>query len=385
MRLAILLALIFNIVFIRITILEANDRFPAIKPNCTGMLPVDELHQIYWEESGNPQGVPVIFLHGGPGVGTEDSHRTFFDPNFYRIILFDQRGCGKSLPYGSLVNNTTWDLVEDIHKLREFLSIDRCLLFGGSWGSTLALAYSIKYPENVLGLILRGIFLSRQQELDWFYKDGANHLSPQAWQIFIDGIPIEKQDDLIAIYHDKLHSTSYWTQMNAAASWVLWEFANLHSIPDSRLTSLLNSNFLFYAFAILYSNQNGVQAKIENHYFLHKCFFETDNWIMENIDKIQHIPGFIIQGQSDQICPCENAEELHHNWPASTFHLIPNAGHASDEPGISEALIKATEDFKTMLKARLCTFFGPAFEREAFYSVINFEGRGISTPFEKFI
>lgn len=327
--------------------IAALERFPAIASNCTGMLQVDELHEIYWEESGNPNGVPVIFLHGGPGVGTEKIYRTFFDPKFYRIILFDQRGCGKSIPFGGLINNTTWDLVEDINKLREFLVIDRCLLFGGSWGSTLALAYAIKYPENVSGLILRGIFLGRQQELDWFYRDGANHLSPKAWQIFVDAIPKEKQSDLVAAYHDDLHSEYYWTQINAAAAWVLWEFANLQTVPDSRLNALLNSKFLFYCFAIMYADQNKAQAQIENHYFLNKCFFETDNWILENIHRIQHIPGVIIQGKCDQICSWENAEELHRHWPASTFLLIPNAGHASSEPGILEALIEATEDFKT--------------------------------------
>jgi proline iminopeptidase len=343
----VILAIVFNIFYINSLI--AIDRFPAIAPNCTGMLQVDELHQIYWEESGNPNGVPVLFLHGGPGVGTEESYRTFFDPNFYRIILFDQRGCGKSLPYGCLKNNTTWDLVEDINKLREFLSIDRCLLFGGSWGSTLALTYAIKYPQNVSGLILRGVFLCRQQELDWFYKEGANHLSPKAWQIFIDSIPSEKRDDLIAAYHDKLHSDSYWSQIDTAAAWVLWEFANLQSVPDSCLSVLLNSKLLFYAFVILFANQNKIQAQIENHYFVNKCFFETDNWILENIHNIQHIPGIIIQGQFDRICPWGNAEELHLNWTTSTFLLIPNAGHASNEPGILEALIKATEEFKTKL------------------------------------
>lgn len=310
------------------------------------MLQVDELHQIYWEESGNPSGIPVLFLHGGPGVGTEGESRTFFDPACYRIILFDQRGCGKSLPYGCLTNNTTWDLVEDINKLRKLLSIDRCLLFGGSWGSTLALTYAITYPENVLGLILRGIFLCRPQELDWFYRDGANHLSPQAWQIFIDSIPVEKQSNLIAAYHDVLHADSYWTQTHAAAAWVLWEFANLQSKPDSRLIALLNSKFLFYTFAVLFAEQNKTMSRIENHYFLNKVFFESDNWILENIHKIQEIPGFIIQGKSDQICPWENAAELHANWPASTFFLIPNAGHASSESGISEALIESTENFK---------------------------------------
>ena len=338
------LLLIFNIFWL--CHMKAEGLFPAIKPNCKGMLQVDELHQLYWEESGNPHGIPVLFLHGGPGVGIEESYRTFFDPKFYRIILFDQRGCGKSLPRGCLINNTTWDLVEDINKLRELLSIDRCLLFGGSWGSTLALTYAIKYPENVLGLILRGIFLCRQHELDWFYKDGANRLSSKAWQIFTEGIPIEKQDNLIAVYHDKLHSDSYWTKVDAAAAWVLWEFANLQLVPDSRLKALLNSKFLFYSFAVIFADRNKTQAQIENHYFMHHCFFETNDWILENIHKIQHIPGIIIQGQNDQICPWENAYELHLNWPTSTFLLISNAGHASNEPGILEALIKATEDFK---------------------------------------
>jgi proline iminopeptidase len=345
MKSLVILALIFNIFYINS--LTAAERFPAITPNCTGMLQVDELHQIYWEESGNPNGIPVLFLHGGPGVGTEKSCRTFFDPNFYRIILFDQRGCGKSLPRGCLINNTTWDLVEDINKLREFFSIDRCILFGGSWGSTLALAYAIKYPENVSGLILRGIFLCRQRELDWFYREGANTLSPKAWQIFIDSIPNEKRSDLIAAYHADLLSDSYWTQINAAAAWVLWEFANLQSIPDSRLNALLYSKFLFYVFANVYAEQNKTQAQIENHYFFNKGFFETDNWILENIHRIKDIPGIIIQGQCDQICPWENAEELHLNWPASTFLLIPNAGHASSEPGILDALIEATEEFKS--------------------------------------
>lgn len=342
------LTILFNLFYI--CLLTAEERFPPIKPNCTGMLQVDDCHQIYWEECGNPYGFPVLFLHGGPGVGTEESCRTFFDPNFYRIILFDQRGCGKSLPRGCLVNNTTWDLVEDIHKLREFFSIDRWLLFGGSWGSTLALVYAIQYPENVAGLILRGIFLGRQHELDWFYREGANQLSPKAWQIFMAGVPKEKQGDLVAAYHDALHSDSYWRKKYAAAAWVLWEFANLQSVPNRHLKWLLNHKLFFYIFAMLYAEQNKIQAQIENHYFFNRCFFETDNWILENMHKIEHIPGMIIQGQCDQICPWENAEQLHLNWPSSIFMLIQSAGHASNEPGILEALIKATEDFKTQFK-----------------------------------
>ncbi len=339
-----ILTLIYNTFYA--SSLTALERFPAITPNCKGMLQVDEIHSIYWEESGNPAGVPVLFLHGGPGAGTQESDRTFFDPNFYRIILFDQRGCGKSSPRGSLTNNTTWDLVEDINKLREFLSIDRCLIFGGSWGSTLALVYAIKYPENVSGLILRGIFLCQQQELDWFYREGASHLAPEAWQIFIDAVPKEKQHDLIAAYHDDLNSDSYWTQTYAAATWILWSFANLQAGPDARLNALLNYKFLFYTFAPLYADENKVHARIENHYFFNKGFFETDNWILENIHRIQDIPGIIVQGQLDQICPWEYAAKLNQNWPASTFILNPNAGHASSEPEILESLLEATEDFK---------------------------------------
>lgn len=303
--------MIFRALFvfmICIDYVSALERFPPITPYRTGLLQVDELQQIYWEESGNPAGYPVLFLHGGPGVGTDDSQRTFFDPQFYRIILFDQRGAGKSTPPGCLTNNTTWDLVEDINKLRDFLLIDRCLLFGGSWGSTLALAYAIKYPENVSGLILRGIFLCRQKELDWFYREGAYALSPQAWQQFIDRIPKEKQGDLIAAYHDHLHSDSSWTRKDCAAAWVLWEFANMHSTLDSRVNLLLDYSFLFYIFTHLYAEQNRIQACIENHYFFNKCFLTTDNWIIENIHKIKDIPGIIIQGQCDHICPWENAE-----------------------------------------------------------------------------
>src|SRR5262249_34887113 len=218
--------------------LPAVDRFPSIEPHHSGMLPVDTIHSIYWEECGNPDGIPIIFLHGGPGGRTEEKNRTYFNPKDYRIILFDQRGSGKSLPSGCLEQNTTWDLVEDINKLRQFLRIEKCVLFGGSWGCTLALTYAIQYPENVLALILRGVFLCEQQELDWFYKDGANHLMPKVWKMFLGQIPPEEQDDLITAYYRQLHSDSAWTRYEAAASWLIWEFANLHAQPDPRLEHL---------------------------------------------------------------------------------------------------------------------------------------------------
>lgn len=331
--------------------IEAFERFPSIEPNVKGMLQVDDLHAIYWEESGNPNGIPVIFLHGGPGSKTDKNQRTFFDPNFYRIILFDQRGCGKSYPNGCLINNTTWDLVEDINRLRHELNIDQCLLFGGSWGSTLALTYAITYPENVLGLILRGIFLCTPQELDYFYRDGANHLSPKAWKIFNKPIPENQREDLIAAYHHYLNVESQNVRRKAAASWVLWEFANSQAKPDSRLKTLLNSKVLFYIFSLIYSKQNQTMARIENHYFFNRGFFETDNWILENIHKIQHIPGIIVQGECDRICPWPFAQKLHQAWPSSsTFFLIPNAGHSAEEPSIQAALIEATEHFKHLFK-----------------------------------
>lgn len=336
----------FNL--LSVNFISALDRFPSISPYHTGMLQVDEIHTLYWEESGNPSGVPILFLHGGPGVGTEAVHRTFFDPAFYRIILFDQRGCGKSTPRGCLIDNTTWDLVEDINKLLDHLSVNRCVVFGGSWGSTLALTYAIQYPEKVLGLILRGIFFCSQSELDWFYREGASLLSPKAWQKFVEAIPEQEREDLIAAYQRYLSDGSS-IRTHVAATWVLWEFANLQSEPDYRLNWLIDYKFIFYIFSNLYAEQNLVQASIENHYFFNKGFFVRDNWILENIERIHGIPGIIIQGERDQICPKEYAQMLHENWSSSILRLIPNMGHASTEPEVLSELIQATEEFKTIV------------------------------------
>lgn len=325
---------------------DVQGRFAPSAPYRQGMLQVDELHTIYWEECGNPDGIPVLFLHGGPGVPTDENSNTFFNPSDYRIILFDQRGCGKTTPNNCLTNNTTWDLVEDIDKLRKHLSIDRFLLFGGSWGSTLALTYAIKYPENVSEMILRGIFLCNQNEIDWFFRDGANHYSPEAWNIFTGGVSNEKLSDVLSDYHDRLHNGSYWTKISAAASWVLWEFANLQSVPNPQLKKLIDYQSLFCFFTFLYSRQNLTMALIENHYFINKGFFPNDNWIIDNIDKIQNIPGVIIHGEFDRIIPKESAIDLHQHWPASKLLIIPNSGHASTEPGISDALMEAVKEFK---------------------------------------
>lgn len=327
---------------------HAIDRFPAIEPYTSGMLQVSDIHSIYWEESGNPNGVPVLFIHGGPGAGTNPKQRTFFDPTYYRIILFDQRGCGKSVPYGSLIENTTWDLVEDIEKLRQFLLIDRFFIFGGSWGTTLGLTYAIKHAENVLGLVLRGVFLCTEEELDWFYKEGGSKQALKTWKKFIELIPPGERHDPIGAYHYLLASGGIWTRSDAAATWVLWELANMFTTPEPRLQSLLDSRWLYYAFMILYAKQNYVMASIENHYFFHRGFFETNNWILENIHRIENVPGVIIQGENDQICPWEHARIIHEAWPASTFLLVPNAGHSAEEHGTLDTLLHTMEQLKTM-------------------------------------
>lgn len=325
---------------------EAIALYPPITPYNSGMLQVSEQHVIYFEESGNSEGIPVLFLHGGPGVGTDENHRRFFDPSFYRIILFDQRGCGKSIPLGSLDENTTWDLVDDIDKLLAFLSVDKCVLFGGSWGSTLALTYAIEHPDKVLGMILRGIFLCQQEELEWFYREGASQLAPEAWEILLTAIPEEDRSNLLEAYHKALHSSSYWDKRYAAAAWVVWEFAHMHKKQDARLEALIRYPMLFNFFAWLYANQNHVQASIENHYFCQHCFFPTDRWILENTDRLDAIPITIIQGECDQICPWKYAADLHAHLPQSTFVLLPETGHSANEPATSEALIEATDHFK---------------------------------------
>lgn len=319
--------------------------YPPIEKYRSGFLPVDSGHSIYWEESGNPQGVPILFIHGGPGAGTNAQQRQFFDPNYYRIILFDQRSCGKSTPF-NLVNNTTWDLVNDIDSLRAFLNIDRMILFGGSWGTTLALTYSIIHPEHVDAIILRGIFLSRQKELDWFYKEGANRLSPAAWELFLEPIPIEEREDLIAAYAKRLSSDDPMTRKKAAAAWILWEYANSKLHPDFSLLCLLGSSLLYDYYVENYGERLLTMAKIENHYFKNRCFFKTENWILENVHTISHIPTFIVQGLYDWICPIENALELHQALPNSMLTICHDSGHSADEPEILDALIRTTDSLK---------------------------------------
>lgn len=309
-------------------------KYPPIEPNRTGYLSVSGGHELYWEESGNPSGKPVIFLHGGPGAGTDPSQRSFFHPDLYRIILMDQRGCGKSRPHAGLHENTTWHLVADIEQLRNELQVESWVVFGGSWGSTLALVYAETYPSAVLALILRGIFLCRQLELRWFYQFGAHHLFPEAWDPYVSFIPIDERNDLIGAYYRRLTSVDLAVRRDAAKRWALWEASALRLIPDPNL--LRSSEDEFHADAI---------ARIECHYFVNHAFFKTDNWLIEHVPQIRHIPAVIVHGRYDIVCPVLNAWDLHRAWPEAKLEIIPDAGHASGEPGVTNALIQATDDF----------------------------------------
>ncbi|MDP1608941.1 MAG: prolyl aminopeptidase [Chlamydiales bacterium] len=311
-----------------------KEKYPPIEPYNTGFLTVSGGHELYWEESGNPEGKPVIFLHGGPGGGTDPGNRSFFDPTLYRIILMDQRGCGKSRPYASLHENTTWHLVADIEALKNSLQIEKWVVFGGSWGSTLALAYAETHPESVLALILRGIFLCRPFELRWFYQFGAHFIFPDRWERFLAPIPSEERDDLIQAYYRRLTSEDAHVRKKAALAWSAWEGEALKLLPDPSLFKEFTEEH--HADAI---------ARIECHYFVHRAFFETDHWLLEHVDRIQHIPGVIVHGRYDMICPIISAWELHKAWPKSQLQIIPNAAHSASEPGITDALIRATDRF----------------------------------------
>lgn len=308
--------------------------YPPIEPYATGSLPVDAIHTLYYEESGNPKGIPVLFLHGGPGSGTDAKHRQFFDPKHYRIILHDQRGSGRSTPHACLENNTTWDLVDDIEKLRIHLKIDKWVVFGGSWGSTLSLTYAIKHPAQVLALIVRGIFLGRLKELHWFYQSGAHHLFPDIWQTFLKPIPESERGNMIEAYYKRLTSPDEKTRHEAAFAWSSWEGATLRLMFDKEMYRDFTGEH--HADAL---------ARIECHYFINKNFFPTDNWILENTAKIRNIPTTIVHGRYDVICPLESAWDLHLALPEAEFFIIPDAGHSASEPGILDKLIAATDKF----------------------------------------
>lgn len=311
--------------------------YPPIKPFAEHILNVGDGHQIYIEECGNPKGIPVLFLHGGPGGGCAPNDRRFFDPDIYRIILFDQRGCGRSTPHGQLESNTTLDLIQDIELIRKKFNITKWLLFGGSWGSTLALLYAQKYPEQVTGMILRGIFLCRQQDLDWFYKNGAKHIFADYWDLFTKFIPKEERHDLISAYYHRLTGSDELAQMAAAKNWAAWEAhcATLQPCKDvvNRATTA------HHAIGI---------ARLETHYFMHHAFIE-ENQIILNAPKLAQIPGIIVHGRYDMICPLSNALALHKVWSQSELHIIRDAGHASCEPGIRAALVNATQLMSNLL------------------------------------
>lgn len=308
--------------------------YPDIKPYQEHRIEVQPPHNLYVEESGNPDGIPVLFLHGGPGAGTESYHRRFFDPEKYRIVLFDQRGCGKSTPHGCLEHNTTQALVDDIEVIRTRLGVESWLLFGGSWGSTLALVYAQTHPDRVRGLIVRGIFLCRQQDLDWFYKEGGcSRIFPDYWIDLVKPVRENMRHNLIAAYDKLLSSDNELQRMSAAKAWSGWEGRCATLRPNPNVIDHFTSPHTALSLAL-----------IEVHYFKHKSFLE-DNQILRNMDRIKHIPGIIVHGRYDVICPLDNALDLHHEWTNSELHIIRDAGHSASEPGIVDALVKATNEF----------------------------------------
>ena len=298
------------------------------------MLRVSDIHEIYYEVSGAVDGKPVIVCHGGPGGGSTPSMRRYFDPSIYKIVVFDQRGCGRSTPHASLEDNTTWDLVADMEKLRVLLSIDQWQVFGGSWGSTLALAYAQTHPDRVTELVLRGIFTLRRKELLWFYQEGASAIFPEAWEDYLAPIPEDERADMMAAYYKRLTGTDKRAQLEAAKAWSLWEGTTVSLLPSEERLQSFSSN----AFAIAF-------ARIEAHYFVNGGFFERDDQLLANMDRIRHIPGVIVQGRYDIVTPMMTAWALHKEWPKATFELIQDAGHAASEPGIVDALVRATNTF----------------------------------------
>ncbi len=310
--------------------------FPEIEPYNTFRLKVSDIHELYIEECGNPKGQPVVFLHGGPGAGISAKHRRYFDPKHYRIVLFDQRGAGKSTPHAELKQNTTWDLVADIERVREHLEISKWLVFGGSWGSTLALAYAETHPTSVTGLVIRGIFLCRKEEINWFYQFGAHHVFPDFWEKYIEVIPEAERTDMLTAYYKKLTSDNETEKLKAAKAWSVWEGSTIKLIPDQAAIDTFGSDHMALSL-----------ARIEAHYFINGCWFGSDNQLIEDVYKIRHIPSVIVHGRYDMVCPFKNAWDLHKVWPEARFEPVL-AGHAVDEPAITDALIRATESFKNL-------------------------------------
>jgi proline iminopeptidase len=317
-------------------VIQNRGLYPAIEPYRHGFLRVSELHEIYYEESGNPAGKPAIFLHGGPGAGSDRRARQFFDPQHYRIVVFDQRGCGRSRPSASLVENTTWHLVADIERLRKHLGIERWLVFGGSWGSTLGLAYSEAHPERVSEIVLRGIFLLRYAEIRWFYQHGASEIFPDYWEAYRDAIPADERDDYLNAYYQRLTGTDQRAALAAARAWSVWEASTsfLRTNPDN----IRKWGEDLFALAV---------ARIECHYFVNRGFLRSETQLLDDVQRIRHIPTTIVQGRYDVVCPATTAWDLHRVWPEADFRLVPDAGHSAFEISNIHELVCATDRYRS--------------------------------------
>ena len=311
--------------------------YPEIEPYNQFDLKVSDLHTIHVEESGNINGKPVIFLHGGPGGGIEPVYRQYFNPEKWRIIVFDQRGCGQSTPHAELQENTTWDLIADIEKIREHLEVEKWVVFGGSWGSTLSLSYAITHPDRCKALILRGIFMIRKKEIDWFYQAGTSNIYPDAWEEYLEPIPEDERHDLVAAYYKRLTSNDDSVRIEAAKAWSIWEASTSKLIQSEESIHAFEDAKVAEAF-----------ARIECHYFTNRGFFDTDEWLLENVDKIRHIPTVIVQGRYDVVCPMVSAWELHRAFPEADFEIVQDAGHSMTEKGIAAKLVEYTDKFSEL-------------------------------------
>jgi proline iminopeptidase len=314
--------------------MKRSEQYPPIEPFDRGHLVVGDGHEVYYEQSGNPRGKPALFVHGGPGGGGDANARRFFDPEGYRIVVFDQRGCGRSRPHASLVANTTWHLVADMELLRAHLGIDRWLVFGGSWGSTLALAYAQSHAAAVSELVLRGIFLLRKMELDWFYQFGAGQLFPEQWERFLEPIPSAERGDMLGAYHRRLLSDDAAVRLAAARAWSIWEGSTSSLWPNPAREEQFGSAEFALAF-----------ARIEAHYFVNKGFLASETQLLDGVEAIRAIPAVIVQGRYDVVCPMTSAWELHRRWPEADFRVVIDAGHSAYEPGITAELVAATDRF----------------------------------------
>lgn len=309
--------------------------YPPIEPFKSERLKVSDLHEIYFEQVGNPKGQPVLFLHGGPGGGLHPNYRRYFDPKYYHVILIDQRGSGQSTPHAELRENTTWDLVNDIEKIRKHLGIQKWIVFGGSWGSTLSLAYASRHADQIEALVLRGIFMCREKEIQWFYQDGAGWMFPELWDKYVDMIEPSKRNDMVSAYYELLTHKDSNVRLEAAKRWSQWEAGTSHLYYDQAAVDSYGDPHKALAF-----------ARIECHYFMNKAFFDSEDYLLSQVEKFKHIPGWIVQGRYDVVCPPVSAWELHKKWPESKLIMCSDSGHSVSEPGIQKELIGIMESLK---------------------------------------